>query len=192
MNEGFGHSSELRDVDAKAVVGSPLGQLSQEHDLALNFFDADIDVGDSSESKAHVVQFVVVRRKQRQWPVGRLLVQMFCDGPCDADAVVRACATSDFIEQHQRPRRQPVEDGRRFIHLHHEGRLAAADVVGGTHTGEDAVQQPELGLFGRHKRPGLTQERNKGCLSQEGALARHVGSCDHQHLPAFRVQGHAV
>ena len=85
-------------------------------------------------------------------------MQMLGDGPGNAHAVVRARASPNFVEQHKAARSQVVQDGRRLIHFDHEGGLAAADVVGGTNTCEDAVEDAEVGRLGGDKRPGLRHQ----------------------------------
>ena len=71
-------------------------------------------------------------------------------------------------------RRRAVQDVRGLLHLHHERRLAARDVVRGADAGEDAVDDAQLGLARRHERAGLRQQAQQRHLAQVGGLAAHV------------------
>src|SRR5690606_5216483 len=58
-------------------------------------------------------------------------------------AVVGGGAAADLVHQHQRLRGGVVEDVAGLGHLHHEGGLAAGQVVAGADAGEDAVDRAD-------------------------------------------------
>ena len=84
-------------------------------------------------------QLVIMRGKQRL--CADLVVQMFDDGPGQAQPVERARAAPDLIQDHEAARRRVVQDVGRLAHLHHERRLAARKVVARADAREDAVHQ---------------------------------------------------
>ena len=67
-----------------------------------------------------------------------------------------------------------VQDVGGLLHLDHERRLAAGDVVGRADAGEDAIDDRHLRLARRHERSDLRQQRDQRRLAQVGGLAAHV------------------
>ena len=67
-----------------------------------------------------------------------------------------------------------AEDVRRLLHLDHERGLAAQDLVGGAHPGEDPVDQADLRLARGHEAAHLGHEHDERGLAEEGGLAAHV------------------
>ena len=107
---------------------------------------------------------------------------MLGDGPGQAEAVEGGGAAPDLVQQHQALGRGRVEDARRLLHLQHERGLAAGDVVGGAHAGEQAVRQRHLRLGRGHERSGVRQQDDEGRLPQERRLPAHVGPGDDDEL----------
>ena len=62
----------------------------------------------------------------------------------------------------------------RLLHLDHEGRAPARQIVHGADAGEDAVHQPDARRLGRHERARLRQQHDQRDLAHPGALAGHV------------------
>ncbi|MPM77963.1 hypothetical protein SDC9_124973 [bioreactor metagenome] len=103
-------------------------------------------------------------------PVG----QVFQHGPGDAHAVVGGGSPPYFVQDHQAPVRDVVEDVGRLHHLNHEGAATPGEVVPGPYAGEDPVAQPDLRRLGRNEAPHLGQDHQKGGAPQVGGLPRHV------------------
>ena len=85
-----------------------------------------------------------------------------------------------------------MQDGGGLLHFHHEGGLAARDVVRGADTRKDAINDREFRAFGRHKRAGLRHHGEQGGLPQERGLAAHVGAGEDDELFGGRVERHVV
>ena len=81
-----------------------------------------------------------------------------------------------------------VEDRRGLHHLDHEGGSPARQVVSGTDTAEQAVDDPDMGSIRGHERAGLRQYRDQRILPQEGRFTRHVRTGD-QPQPVGLRQG---
>ena len=77
--------------------------------------------------------------------------QRFRDRPCEAEAVERAGASADFIENNQAARAGVMQDVRCLGHLDHEGRLAGVDLVGAADAGEDRVEDADARAGGGHE-----------------------------------------
>ena len=75
------------------------------------------------------------------------------------------------------PRFRYLQYGRRLGALHHEGRLACHDAVGGAQASEDAVSHREAARGGRHIATHLGQNHSQAGGPEQGALAPHVGPC---------------
>ena len=69
--------------------------------------------------------------------------------PREAQAVERARAAADFVEDHQAARRGVVQNVRGLAHLHHERGLPARQIVAGADAGEDAVHQIDARVLRR-------------------------------------------
>ena len=103
-------------------------------------------------------ELVIVRREDRLRPRPAVRRQVLGDRPGEAQAVERRRAAADLVEDDQAPRRRAVQDGGGLLHLHHERRLAAGDVVGRADAREDAIDDGELGRARRHERAGLRDQ----------------------------------
>ncbi len=100
------------------------------------------------------------------------------DRPGEAQAVERAGAAADLVENHQAAVGGVVQNVGGFGHLDHEGGLAAVDFVAGADAGEEAIGQADGGAFGRDVAADLGQERDERDLADVGAFAGHVGAGD--------------
>jgi len=82
---------------------------------------------------------MVMRGKQCARPDA--IVQVLDDAPRQAQAVKRARAPANLIENNKTARRGVVQDVGRLAHLDHEGGLPARKVVARADAGEDSVHQ---------------------------------------------------
>ena len=120
------------------------------------------------------------------------LVQVFHDGPGNGDAVIGRGATAQLVEEHERARRDVVQDVRGLRHLDHERRFAQRDIVRRSHTGEDFVHQTDSrGLCG-HKAAHLGQQYYQCRLTQQRRFAGHVRACDDDDLLTLLVEHDVV
>ena len=147
---------------------------------------------DAGEGVLHLVQFVVVRGKHHLGATHGVVVEELGDGPSDADAVVSAGAAPDFVKQHKAPRRHIIQNARRLVHLHHKRRFARRDVVGGTHTGENLVHQPDTRRSRRNEATHLRHQHYQGGLAQQGRLTRHIRAGDDDDLLLVGVEVNIV
>ena len=99
----------------------------------------DVAVDDARQRVGEIGQLVIVRREDRLRPRALVRREVLGDRPREAEAVERRRAAADFVEDHEAARRRRVQDRRRLLHLDHERRLAARDVVGRADAGEDPI-----------------------------------------------------
>ena len=81
-----------------------------------------------------------------------------------------------------------MENGGSLLHLHHERRLPARDVVRRADAREDAVDDRDLRVLRRHERPNLCQQRQQRRLPQIGGLAAHVRTRQDHQLPRCAIE----
>ena len=93
-----------------------------------------------------------------QGPAADVVVQVLGDRPGERDAVERARAPADLVEDDQAARRGVVEDVGRLGHLDHERALAPAQLVGRADAGEEAVDDADPGPLGRDEAADLGQD----------------------------------
>ncbi len=143
---------EARHLDAVAAIGSPRQDLPQEHDVVVVLARRDVKVDHTRDRIGQVGELVIVRGEQRLGARARVRRQVFGDGPRDAETVERGRAAADFVEHDEASRRGEVQDRRRLLHLDHERRVPARDVVRGADAREDAIDERQLRLPRRHER----------------------------------------
>ena len=95
-------------------------------------------------------------------------VQMLDRCPGNRQAIESGGSPADFIENDQRPVSGLVENCGRFDHLHHEGRSSAGQVVSSTDTGEQPVDDADMGACRRNETTHLCQHGNQGVLPEKG------------------------
>ena len=117
-------------------------------------------------------ELVVVRREERA--AADDVVEVLGDGPRDREAVVRARAAADLVEDDERAARRATEDVRRLLHLDHEGALAAREVVARADAREHAIDDADLRAARRHERADLREDHGERDLAHERRLAGHV------------------
>ena len=89
--------------------------------------------------------------KERSGARFGLFVQVFHDGPSNADAVVCRRSAPQLVEKNQRTGRNIVENVRCFGHFYHESRLALRNIVARPHARKDFIYQSNARTFGRNK-----------------------------------------
>ena len=181
------HPGHAGHVDAETVRRAPLLQQPQENHLLPDLLHRHMEILDPGIRLRQVVQFVVVRREQRLRPV-TIFMNIFHDRPGDGHPVIGRGAPADLVQQHQRTGGEVVEDHRRLQHLHHEGGLAAGDVVGSADAGENLVEIADAGGIGGDVAADLGQQHDEGRLPQEGRLAGHVRPRQNDDLLPLVVQ----
>ena len=136
----------------------------------------DVVVGDEAPVFGQRAQLVKVRREKYH---RRLLLeseQKLADRLRDREAVERAGAAADLVDQQQRPVRAASQDVRRFGHLQVERRLPRCEVVAGADAREDPVDGPERHCLCRHERADLRGNRQQADLPQIRRFSAHVRS----------------
>ena len=140
-----------RDLDAVTLVRAALDDLAQEDDLVVPLAHGDVVILDAGPGHLEFGEFVVMGGEER--PRADAVVQVFRDAPRDGQAVEGRGAAADLVQDDEAALGGVVEDVGGLVHLDHEGRLPAREVVAGADAGEDAVGEANLGaLAGRYCR----------------------------------------
>src|SRR5690625_7115188 len=87
-----------------------------------------------------------------------VMVKLFDNGPCDAEAVVGARAASDFVENNQAAVGGVVENICGFVHFDHESRIAAGEFVAGADAGENPIDESDPASLCRNLAAELRHE----------------------------------
>ena len=135
---------------------------------------------------------VVVRGKKSARVNFAVLVQVFDNGPGNAQAVEGARAAAELVDEEQAAAGGVVEDIGGLVHLHHEGALATGEVVGRAHAGEDAIDHANGGLARGDEAAHLRHQRDETHLADDSALASHIRAGDEHDLCAVGVEAHIV
>ena len=117
---------------------------------------------------------------------------MFHDCPGDGNAVVGGCTSSQLVEKHERARRDVVHDAGGFVHFDHERTFAGGDVVRGTDTRENLIDQTDAGRGCGHKGAHLRHEGDERGLTKQRTLTCHVRTGDNHDLLRFGVEFQTV
>ena len=112
---------------------------------------------------------------------------VFHRSPGDGEPVERGRPPPHFVQYEQAARRGEFEDIRHLRHLHHEGGLAAIEVVGSADAREDAVGQGDVRRGRGHKAANMRHQRDQRHLAHVGGLARHIRPGDDHHA-VFAVE----
>ena len=91
----------------------------------------------------------------KQGTRSRHVMQVFNDGPCNRYTIMSARASTNFIKDNQAVFCRMKEYRCRFFHLDHEGTFTRCDVILGTNTGKNAIDQPDTRAACRHKTADL-------------------------------------
>ena len=103
-------------------------------------------------ASARSVELVIVGGEERLRAAALVRGQILGDRPRDAEAVERGGAAADLVEHDEAPRSGAVQDVGGFLHLDHERRLPARDVVRCADARVDAIDDPDLRARRRHER----------------------------------------
>ena len=129
--------------------------------------------------------------EQRLCPELLCVSDMLDNRPGDREAVVGGCPAPDLIENQKRVLRRLAENIRHLAHFHHEGGLAARQIVRGTDPRENAVDNSDIRRSGRDKAPDLRHQHNQGALPHIGRLSGHVRTGDDAD-PVFMIVQYGV
>src|ERR1044072_1550379 len=77
-------------------------------------------------------------------------------------------------------------------HLHHECALSGGQIVRGSYSRENAIDQSGASLGCRHESPDLRQEDDQCNLAEVGAFPCHVGSGEYHESITLTVEGRVV
>ena len=175
-----GHAGQPGGFDAVAAAGAAPHHPMQEHQLVAGFLHQHLGIGHVGQQLGQLVELVVVGGEDRAG--AEVAGQVFGHRPGDREAIEGGGAAADLIEQHQGALAGVVKDVGGFGHLHHEGGLAAGQVVDGANAGEDPVGDAEAGGAGRDPGADLGQQLQQSRLAQVAALAAGVGPGEHQQV----------
>ena len=167
-----GHPRQTCHLDAVGLVRRTLHDLAQEDDLLFPFADGHIVILHARPGTGQIRQLMVMRGEQRAGL--QLVMQVLRHGPRDGKTVKGSRAAPDLIQNNQGTFRGVIQNQGRLAHLHHEGGLAARQIIAGAHAAENAVHQPHTGGFRRNVGAYLGHQRNQGHLPYIGALACHI------------------
>ena len=103
-----------------------------------------------------------------------LVVQKFRHAPGDRQPVECRCSASDLVQNDQASLGRVVHDVRRLVHLHHERRLPARQIVVRADPRENAIDQSDLRACRRDKAADLRHQHNQRDLPDVSRFARHV------------------
>ena len=117
---------------------------------------------------------MVVRGKQCTGLCFGMFMQILHDGPGNTDTIVSGSTSSQLIEEHQRLRRNVVQDVRSLGHLHHKRRFSQRNVIRGPYPCEYLVNQTDSRAFCRYEATNLGQQHNQGCLTQQRRFTSHI------------------
>src|SRR5271157_4491537 len=171
-----GHAGELGHVNAVALIGAAGDDAVQEDDLALALTDGHIGVEQPRLGLLQLHKLVVMRGEEG--PATDRVVDVLGDRPGQRDAVERAGATTDLVEDDKAAWRGVVQDVGRLGHLDHEGALTAAQLVGRSNAGEEAVNHTDPGALRGDEAADLGQDGDQRDLADIRTLAGHVRAGD--------------
>src|SRR5262245_11759539 len=117
-----------------------------------------MNILDGGEKVSEFGEFVIVRCEECAGP--SVFLQMFNDGPGDAEAVECGCAAADFVEENETLRRGMIQDAGNFRHFDEECGAATGEVVAGANAREDAVGDGKFCLACRNERAHLREKNN--------------------------------
>src|SRR5579875_2883227 len=111
------------------------------------------------------------------------LANLLDHGTGDRQSIECTGAATDLIQDDQTARGRVTEDAGRLHHLDQEGARASGDIVLGTDTREDAIDQANPRGTRGHEAADLSHEDDQGNLAQVRRFAGHVrAGQDHEEL----------
>ena len=183
----LGNPAEPRDLDPVALVRAARNDLAQENDLLVPFAHRDVEIAHAARVPRQLGQLVIMGREKRARL--DLVVQKFRHAPGDRKAVEGRSAAADLIQNDQAALGRVVHDVRRLVHLDHEGRLAAREIVVRADAGENAIDQTDLRARRRNEAADLRHQNNQRHLPDVGRFPGHVrpGDDGQSHLLAIEL-----
>src|SRR5258706_16407026 len=101
---------------------------------------------------------MIVRCKNRLAP--DCIVQMLAHRPGDRYSIISRSTSPNLIQEHQASPRRGVKNAACLRHLHHEGRLAANQVVTRPNPSEKAIDNADARLGFWHEAASLCHQHN--------------------------------
>lgn len=186
VDDGDRQTGEAGDLDAVAAVGGAGDHSADEDDFVVPLFYRHREIAEAGEVFFELGQLLVMRREERAGAAFGVAVEVLDHGPGDGQAVVGRGAAADLVQDDQGAIGGVVEDVGGLVHLDHEGRVAAGEVVAGADAGEDAVHEADAAGFGGGPAADLGEEGDERDLADVGRFTGHVGAGDERELGVGR------
>ncbi|KAI3486742.1 hypothetical protein L1887_49692 [Cichorium endivia] len=132
-----------------------------------------------------VDELAKVRGEEHGAPL--VVEQLFDDRRCYGRSLVGTRAAAHLVEDDERVRRAHAEDEGRRAHLGRKRRQVLRRIVLVREQAQDGIGDGQRSARRRDEAPDACKHSDECDLTQEGALARHVGACDQAH-PLARTQ----
>ena len=161
-----------RDLYSIALVRAARNNLAQKNNLVVPLAHRLVEIANAAAFLGKFRQFVIMRREECARP--NLVVQKFGHAPGDGKTVECRCSAADLVQNYQAPLGGVIDDVRSLVHLDHERRLAAGEIVICPHAGENAVHQTDLRAFRRDKAADLRHQHNQRDLTNVSGFPSHV------------------
>ncbi len=139
------------------------------------FPDLHARVGHIRETFRQCREFVIVRREKNLRRTGGDVVNIFENGPGDAHAVVGRRSAAYFVEDDEAAIRERIQDSRGFHHFNHKGAVASRQFIPRPDTGEDSIENADLGGRRGNERADLREKAQERGHTKIGRLSRHIG-----------------
>ena len=142
VNDVDGQAGQSGDLDSVTFVRCASYDFAQEDDLVVPLPHRHIVVLNACPVLRQHRKLVVMGGEKRARP--NLIIKMFGNAPGDLQAIKSRCTTANFIKDYEAAITGIVHDEGSLIHLHHESRLAAGDVITGSNARENAIDDADL------------------------------------------------
>ena len=192
VHDAARHTGNLCHMDTERVLTASRFQFTQEDYLSVHLSHTHIEVLDARKVLLHLVELMIVGSKERTCLRLLMFVQIFHDSPGNGNTIVGRSTSSQLIKEHQRARRNVVQDVCCLGHLYHEGRFAERYIVACTYTCKDFIHQSNSGALCGHKTAYLCQQHDKGGLAQQSRFTSHVRTGNHHDLLFLGIEQHIV
>ena len=192
LHNPCGHTRKPCNVNTERVVGTAPLEFAQEEHCAIYLFDRHIVVLDPWEALLHLVELVVVCRKERLSLCSGIVVEILNHTPRNGYTIVGARTPTNLVEEYKATVGYIVENCSTLQHLDHKGTLALRDVVAGTHSCENFIHNADVGARCGNIAAHLCHQYNECRLAQERTLTRHIGTRNHHNLLTLGVEHHIV
>src|SRR5579872_4043916 len=92
-------SCQASNFDPVTFVGAPGLDVAKKNNFVGSFFHRDVDVFHRRQEFRKLGEFVIVRGEKRAR--SRMFLEMFDDGPGDAEAIEGCCSATNFVQKHK-------------------------------------------------------------------------------------------